>query len=438
VLTFNEGVPRAGKSYDAVAFHILPAIKKGRKVFARLDGLDHEAIAKHLKMDVHDVRSLLVEVTVEDVPNLHKIVEPDCLVVIDECHKFYVQSMRPLPPGVEDFFAEHGHAGMDILLISQWYKRLHTALRARVERKNVFQKLSALGMDKSYLVTYWHTTGPDKFEQVGKSKKKYDPAIYPLYHGFLPETENTDVYSEGSITVWKTVLPWFAVAGILLVIGGFFYARFFKSGGGVSGTSVSTPVRSAALAATAPAARPMPSPVQIGEPGKLVKPKRPDMPPEAAYVWGLQDQGRVRLAGLILEPDGDFTGVVEWRADQSRVIDSLTVPQLRALGVTVDRTGYGLRLTWGKGKDLQTIVVTSWPVDEPNRYSQQQISNIRDNGPVIAQTMPGVTGNASISEGDSSAGVSSTNHPHRDTATPYAPPEYHEWNADAFGATKSR
>jgi len=433
VLTFNEGVPRAGKSYDAVAFHILPAIKKGRKVFARLDGLNHEAIAKHLAMDVHDVRSLLIDVSVDDVPNLHKMVEPDCLVVIDECHKFYVQSMRPLPPGVEDFFAEHGHAGMDILLISQWYKRLHTALRARVERKNVFQKLSAVGMNKSYLVTYWHTTGPDKFEQVGKSKKKYDPAIYPLYHGFLPDTENTEVYAEGSITVWKTVLPWFIVAGILLVVGGFFYARFFKSNGGATKLSASAPVRSSAAAVAAPVGRPMPSPVQIGEPAKLVKPKRPDMPPEAAYVWGLQDQGRARLAGIVLQPDGDFTGIVEWRADQSRVIDLLSVPQLRALGITVDRTGYGLRLSWGKGKELQTIVVTSWPVDEGNRYSQQQISNIRDNGPVIAQAMPGGSGGPAMADSSGVDAAGATNHPRRDTATPYAPPEYHSWNSDPFG-----
>lgn len=433
MLTFNEGVPRAGKSYDAVAFHILPALKKGRKVFARLDGLDHDAIAKHLKMDAEDVRSLLVQVTVEQVPELPKLVEPDCLVVIDECHKFYVQSMRPLPPGVEDFFAEHGHAGMDILLISQWYKRLHTALRARVERKNVFQKLSAVGMDKSYLVTYWHTTGPDKFEQVGKSRKKYDPAIYPLYHGFLPETGNTEVYSEGSITVWKTVLPWFALAGLMLVVGGFFYVKFFSSGGGAT-KPVVAPVRAASSAAVSPSSRPMPSPVQVGRPVEPAKPKRPEMPPEAAYVWGLQDQGRARLAGTAVMPDGQFSGVVEWRADQSRVIDSLTVAQLRALGVTVDRTGYGLRLTWGKGKELQTIVVTSWPIDEPNRYSQQQIADIRDNGPVIAQAMPGSV--PIVGAGGMGGGAGSLNHKDRPTAAAYTPPEYHEWKADAFGGSK--
>lgn len=433
MLIFNEGVPRAGKSYDAVSEHILPSIKKGRKVFARLDGLDHDAIAAYLKMDVDDVRALLVHVPVDDVPKLPAMVEPGCLVVVDECHKYYVQSMRPLPTGVEDFFAEHGHAGMDILLISQWYKRLHTALRARVERKNVFQKLSAVGMNNSYLVTYWHTTGPDKFEQVGKARKKYDPAIYPLYYGFLPEAENTEVYAEGSITVWKTVLPYFVLGAILLLLGGFGYVHFFASGGGASKPkSSASEVRASTAAAVAPASSRMPSPVQVPKEAVPIKPKRPDMPPEAAYVWGLQDQGRARLAGVVLLDDGQFDGIVEWRADKSRVLDALTVVQLRSMGLAVDRTPYGLRLTWGKGKDLQTIVVTSWPLDEPQRYSRQDVQNIRDSSPVIAQGAAGAYGDTSTLGGGSAAVAGRGD---RATAMPYVPPEYHAWNSDPFGGS---
>lgn len=439
MLIFNEGVPRAGKSYDAVKEHILPALKKGRKVFARLDGLDHEAIAVHLGMNVDDVRELLVLVSSDDVPRLAELTAgyPGCLAVVDECHKYYVQSMRPLPPGVEDFFAEHGHAGMDILLISQWYKRLHTALRARVERKNVFQKLTAVGMTNSYLVTYWHTTGPDKFEQVGKAKKKYDPAIFPLYHGFLPEAaDNTDVYSEGSITVWRTVLPYFILASVLLLIGAFFYVRFFTSSGGAA----KKPAPVAAAAAASPAVSAMPSPAQLPKPAQAaaqaaVKPKRPDMPPEAAYLWGLQDQGKARLAGAAIMEDGQFDGVIEWRADKSRVLDSLTVGQIRSMGVTVERKPFGALLTWGKGKDLQTIVVTAWPLDEPQRYSRQDVQNIRDASPVIAQGTAGAYGDTSAISGGSAA---SDRHSERATASPYVPPTYAAWNSDPFGGGSKR
>lgn len=424
MLTFNEGVPRAGKSYDAVLTHILPAIKKGRKVFARLDGLNHEAIAEYLKMSIDDVRSFLICLTPEQVPDLQKIAEPDSLVVVDECHKYYVQSMRALPPGVEDFFAEHGHHGMDILLISQWYKRLHTALRARVERKTVFQKLTAVGMKNSYLATFWHTTGPDKFEKVGKKKNKYDPAIYPLYHGFTPESGNTEVYAEGGMTVWSTVLPWFAVAAVLLVLGIWGYARFFTTQTKPKAKATASISAPAAAAAAIQSAAPLPSPPK---PSDRRKEARDAMPPEVAYVWGLQDKGRARLAGYIAAPDGQFFGVVEWRADKSRVEDSLTVAQLRSMGVTVDRKRYGLLLSWGKGKEKQSIVATMWPIDQPDRYSREDIRNIRERSPVVAQAIPdgvptGAGGDSVVpSFGD------------RQTAKSYVPPQYQAWNSDPWG-----
>lgn len=41
-----------------------------------------------------------------------------------------------------------------------------------------------------------------------------------------------------------------------------------------------------------------------------------------------------RLAGDVAFPDGRFTGAVEWRTSgQQRVLDSLTIDQIRALGV---------------------------------------------------------------------------------------------------------
>lgn len=425
VLTFNEGVPRAGKSYDAVLTHILPALKKGRKVFARLDGLNHDAIAEYLKIPQDDVRTLLVLVDPDDVPNLPKLVESDSLVVIDECHKYYVQSMRALPSGVEDFFAEHGHHGMDILLISQWYKRLHTALRARVERKTVFQKLTAVGMKNSYLATYWHTTGPDKFEQVGKKRNKYDPAIFPLYHGFTPESDNTEVYEAGGMSVWSTVLPWFIVSVALLGIGGVAYGRYFFHHDAPK--TKPKPVDKTAFASTGvPSA--IPARPITGKPADPKKKAREAMPDEVAYVWGLQDKGRARLAGYIAAPDGQFFGVVEWRADKSRIEDSLTVAQLRSLGVTVERKRYGLLLSWGEGKQRQTIVATMWPLDEPNRYSRQDMQDIRERSPVVAQSMPSGVPSTDASQ------VASASFENRQTAKPYVPPQYQAWNSDPFAS----
>lgn len=385
MIIFSEGNPGSGKSFDALVTHIFPALRKGRKVYARLNGLRHDLIAEYLQLPADDVQRLLVLVSEQEIPTLYTSVDKDSLVIVDEAHKYWPQAFKPLHTAVEDFFAEHRHAGLDILLISQSFKRLHTALRVRVERKTVFQKLTAVGMKNKFLATFYHSTAPDKFEKVGKATKAYDPAIFPLYDGVKPGTENTEVYEEGGMTVWRTVLPWFIVAAVLLTIGGFAYAHFFvakpKDAPAQPKAAISVPkAAQPSIAGATPAATGVAAP-------KVEKPKRPDMPPEAAYIWTLSDQAKPRLAGVMDRDGGEFSAIVEWRADQQRVVDRLTVDQIRALGVTVDRRAYGLRLTWGVGKDRQTIVVTAWPLDEQYRYSQQQIQDIREGGPVVSTAL---------------------------------------------------
>lgn len=426
MLVFNEGVPRSGKSYDAVETHILPALLKGRKVFARLNGLKHDLIAEYLGLRLQDVEALLVHVPSEDVPRIHEIAEPNSLVIIDECHDFYPQNFKALPQHVEKFFAEHGHYGMDILFMSQFYKRLHNALRARVERKTTFQKLTAVGMKGKYLATYYHTVAPDKFEKTGKKTKAYDPAIFPLYAGFAPGTENTEVYEEGGMNVWASVAPWLILAVVLLLGGGFVYAHFFTA---------KPKAAPQAKTATAPQAKTPMAATGLPVPAKAAsaqsKPKRPEMPPEAAYVWGLSDQGKPRLAALVDLGGDQFAGVIEWRADQSRVIDRLTVEQVRALGVAVIKTGFGVKLVWGVGKDQQTMIVTSWPIDDPNRYSQQQTADIRDASP----RLPGAAEAISQADLETAPGAGRAWSPGVG-APAYQPPGSMPWNSDPFGAGK--
>ncbi|RNK95849.1 zonular occludens toxin domain-containing protein, partial [Xanthomonas vasicola] len=85
-----------------------PALKKGRRVFARLNGLRFDRIAKHLGIAESDVRSLLVLVDTKDVAKLFACTQDesgkwcipddfkDALVVIDEVHEFYVNERKPL------------------------------------------------------------------------------------------------------------------------------------------------------------------------------------------------------------------------------------------------------------------------------------------------------------------------------------------------------
>lgn len=75
----------------------------------------------------------------------------DSLVVIDEIHGFYVKSRAPLAEPIENFRALLGQNGGDAVIMTQWINCLHDAIKARIEHKTVFQKLTALGLKRWYL-----------------------------------------------------------------------------------------------------------------------------------------------------------------------------------------------------------------------------------------------------------------------------------------------
>lgn len=383
MLVFNEGVPRAGKSYDAVKNHILPTLKKGRRVFARLNGLDHAKIAAHLDMKESDVRDLLVIVDTKDVKTTFACTQDetgkwcipddfkDSLVVIDEVHEFYVSERLPLPGAIENFWALLGQNGGDAVIMTQWINRVHQAIRARIERKNVFQKLTAIGMKSRYRVTYWHTTSPGKYERVGGKTEKYDPVIYPLYHGYAPGSENTEVYEEGGTNVWRAMALRGAAFAVVGLVGGYFFISFFF-GGGAQGKATEKP-------ATVEETKVFDVDGNYlrteGEKAVAAVKEKPDpyadLSPEQRYVAELTERGRVRLASRA-EIGGRIRGWVEWVSDSGETVESLEVASVEALGYVTTWTVYGVRLAAGD----HVIVATPWPREVVVREKEQRLYNL--------------------------------------------------------------
>ncbi|WP_349809755.1 zonular occludens toxin family protein [Xanthomonas hortorum pv. hederae] len=385
MLVFNEGVPRAGKSYDAVKNHILPSIKKGRRVFARLNGLRHDRIAKHLAMQEKDVRDLLVLVDTKDVAKLFSCTQDesgkwcipdtfkDSLVVIDEVHEFYVNDRKPLEPEVENFFALLGQNGGDAVIMTQWINRLHSAVKARIERKNTFQKLTAVGLKSRYRVTYFHTTSPGKFEKVGGQTLKYDAAIFPLYDGYAPGADNTEVYEEGGRSVWAAMA---VRATIFLIVGAFgiyVFVQFFTK----DRSDPAKPVASASkLSATHGGTAPSLSGVAPGVPAMLPAPDPlADLTQEQRYVAELSDKGRIRLAARARVGDQDRAWI-QWIDTSNNVVEELDLSQLRALGYSVSVVTYGVRLSAGK----HVMVATAWPWHAPVREQDPRLYNLAPDG----------------------------------------------------------
>lgn len=406
MLVFNEGVPRAGKSYDAVKNHILPAIKQGRTVYARLNGLDHEAIAKHLKMPVERVRELLICVDSDDVHATFAAYQgeggkwaiPDklknSLCVIDEVHEFYVSQRQPLPPEQENFFALIGQNGGDVVILTQWIKRVHAAVRARIERKNVFQKLTAVGAKNKYRVTYYQTLGPDKFEKIGGATESYDPAIYPLYHGYAPGADNVEVYDGGGTNVWKMLsgkLIIWSIVGVFAVGT----LLWFFGGGGAAGLVSEKEQTIGGARATADPERYYLGARDRDERGIIetdeqrrkreAAEKLARMTPEQRYVVGLGDQGRVRLA-VRMHTQGRDRVMVEWLDDGGRPVERLSGEQLEAMGVAVRGHDFGVTLDAGE----ERIVATQWPLTMVVREQEARLYRLDGDG-----TAPALTPSAS-------------------------------------------
>ncbi|MCC7635363.1 zonular occludens toxin domain-containing protein [Stenotrophomonas rhizophila] len=388
MLVFNEGVPRAGKSYDAVKNHILPAIKKGRRVYARLNGLRHDKIAKHLAMSEIDVQKLLVCVDTKDVAGTFACVQDesgkwcipdefkDALVVIDEVHEFYVNERKPLPPAVENFWALLGQNGGDGVIMTQWINRLHSAVKARIERKNTFQKLTVVGAKTRYRVTFFHTTSPGKFEKVGGQTLKYDPAIFPLYDGYAPGAENTEVYEEGGKSVWAAMGMRAAIFVVLGAVGLVAFLGFFKKSepaeapataaqGASAGAQAGLGGVGLASASSVAAAVPVPKPDPLA-----------DLTSEQRYVAGLSEKARIRLA-MLAQVDGQNRASIHWISnDSGEVIEELDIRQLRSLGFAVEVKTYGVRLSVGK----HVMVATAWPMQKPIREKDARLYNLSGDG----------------------------------------------------------
>lgn len=397
----KEGQPRSGKSYETVKHDVLEALKAKRRVYARINGLSHERIAEYLGepleviqaqlvvMDDDQVHAWLVCDTQADGSLVFPHVDKGSLVIVDEVHEYWPTGRAPIPKPNADFFAKHGHIGLDVVLMTQDFKEVHRSVIRRMQRKNVYTKLDALGKDASYSIRFYTASVAGKFELTGSEKRDYDPAIWPLYHGIQPGVEGNEVYKTGSKTIWQTAKKPAIFMALALLVGLFFLGRFFLGGGAAKPTAKKERAPVAELAAQQSASMPQVRAPAASAPATPVTPvvapapKEDVVPPGVRYVLDLASTGRTRYAGAFGDRD-----MIEFRGNGGgQVLDRFTTEQLWALGWSVIRTGYGALLT---AKDQQ-IIATAWPVDTLGVQSMQTASKIKAAGSPVtsaSETQP--------------------------------------------------
>lgn len=410
MIIFHEGLPRAGKSYEAMSERIVPAIAKGRTVVAYVEGIDHAKIAALANVTEERCRELLTALTREQVQTLQvdektgKVLRVDdhlpqlavdnALIVLDEAQNFWGNKVR-LSAEMTKFISEHGHRGIDVVLMGQDLRDVHAVWRRRVELKLCFLKLNGLklpkwaqaltfgkfGTEASYSVTTYRHLGGDSFNRLGVSLRNYDPRYFGTYASFVADDTSTEVFTDDRAQVASHPLIKYGLPAALLagVIGLWQAWVFFHP----------TPAPVAKVAA-APADRGAlkPAGVSLTAPHAVLPVVVPPVDRRTAIERRMVDlagKGRIRLAGLISSKQ-HTNGIVEWVQGGSVVVERLSLDALRALGVAVLITEDDVvQLAVGEYSEL----ATRWPLEDMARVSDARTQSIRGPQPVTgAVPMP--------------------------------------------------
>lgn len=107
-IEFHEGLPGAGKSYEAVVHHIIPALKDRRSVVTNIRGMNYEKLAELTGQPLGMIQMLLINVEPAEQDSeagevqrcINQIVDgtpKNSLVVWDEIQDYFPSGQQKLP-----------------------------------------------------------------------------------------------------------------------------------------------------------------------------------------------------------------------------------------------------------------------------------------------------------------------------------------------------
>lgn len=198
MLNLLLGRPGGGKSYEAVAFHVIPAVKAKRLVVTNLPLIVEYFEAVYPGSS--DFIVLVDELTVKDIrAKAGVVVKGIChpfslmcdwvglhdwrdqsgrgpLYVIDECH--FPMPAKGTKPEIPDFLSMHRHYGIDVLLMTQHQSKINRDVANMVQVVYKVSKNFITGFGKSYHRQVYDGT---RGNCVSSGKRKYDSSFYGFY-----------------------------------------------------------------------------------------------------------------------------------------------------------------------------------------------------------------------------------------------------------------
>jgi len=247
------GRPRSGKSYEAVRYHIIPALLK-RQTYKK-DNDEHETIGRmvvtNIPINIEKVRQIygdeaanlivIVKTEFNDYGNVRPFSVPDDftkhgwsnelgqgpLFIIDEAH---LSVGRDCKKEVREYYSMHGHYGHDIILLSQDPAKIHKDIKSMVEVSWRCIKKSVYGDNDSYIKKTYHGVAARNADFVHEEERKYDSHYFPFYQSHtqssVPVDEAVHQDIKGSLMPGKWRFITLIVVGIFISL--YFGAQMFS------------------------------------------------------------------------------------------------------------------------------------------------------------------------------------------------------------------
>lgn len=377
---FHEGLPRSGKSYEAMVKHALEALKKGRKVITNIKGVNFEKIAELLGKTAAEVEALFIIVPWEDTPNIWKYLVPDAIVLLDEVQDFWPSTREKLGKEITEFITQHGHHGLDIVLMGQAHKDVHNIWRRRIDKLIYFVQKDAVGKPTEYYWTLYKQTQPDKFAKISSGSGKYDEKYFGIYKSHEDHTTNKEAYEDDRANIWNTPalkygIPVAAVVGIGAV---WFVIHFFTTPNAIAGGQQVDTARTAP-APVQPAVYSPPPGAASAVPASADFVGLETYTPPADFVQELFNKYRPRLSGLIYSGKKMFGKIDFYKDDDAHRRESMTFAALEDMGYSVEVREYGVEVSKGP----KFFQVTAWPFDQYGAVPQR----VQNSGLITGQQL---------------------------------------------------
>ncbi|WP_137885726.1 zonular occludens toxin domain-containing protein [Pseudomonas sp. 2FE] len=386
----NEGLPRSGKSADSMN-HIVDSMRHGRTVVTNIHGINHKAISEYLAIPLPTIQRLLVCLEAPKDLDEDQVVEwtkaqflknavNDCLWIWDEINQFWPVDRQPLAAEWAKFVTEHGHLGIDILIMGQDLQELHTTWRRRLQRYTRFTKLDMMGKENEYHWASYNNCGRNKFKKTAEGKKPYNADFFGFYKSHDDATSNKGNYKDKRFSIFQGKHKFYAAlyGGALLVA--VWYLVDFWNGGALgaekkpagAGHTQSQP------AASAPAAEPVAKPVYQSANASQEGAEEAKAEPPIDYLDEFATKYQLRLGGIIdrdkPEPGKPaFEFFLDFLDPAYRIKERMRRVDVASLGWAIERKPFGLVLT----KEGKSYVARAWPLDNFGKVPKETIAAMK-------------------------------------------------------------